>query len=298
MQLAKFLDPSGNPRVGVIEGEGVRPLGTTEEAGRNLFTRILSSKSPEVAVAASIAGDVFPLRTVTLLPPIDDQEVWGAGVTYERSKVARQEESADGGSFYDQVYRADRPELFFKATPSRVVGPGKAIRVRSDAKWSVPEPELALFLSSDLRLVGYTVGNDVSSRDIEGRNPLYLPQAKVYDACCALGPCVTLASAMPATAEIAIRLNIVRDGATIFDASTSTGRMARSFAELISWLGRDNVFPNGVILLTGTGIVPPDEFTLTPGDLVNITIAGIGTLSNPVVQGTSGVEEQRGFDAR
>ena len=162
----------------------------------------------------------------------------------------------------------------------------------------MPEPELALFLSSDLRLVGYTVGNDVSSRDIEGRNPLYLPQAKVYEACCALGPCVTLAADMPATAELAIRLSILRAGSTIFDATTSTGRMARSFAELISWLGRDNVFPNGVILLTGTGIVPPDDFTLTPGDTVNITIDGIGTLSNPVVQGTSGVEEQRGFDAR
>ena len=298
MQLAKFLDADGSPRVGLVEGEGLRSLGSAEDAARNLFTRLLSAQSPEDAIAAAPAGDVIPLRDVTLLPPIDDQEVWGAGVTYERSKVARQEESADGGSFYDLVYRADRPELFFKATPSRVVGPDAAIRVRSDSRWSVPEPELALVLSPDLRLVGYTVGNDVSARDIEGRNPLYLPQAKVYDACCALGPCVTLASAMTPTSEITIRLTIHRDGAVVFDGSTSVARMARSFAELIGWLGRDNVFPHGAILLTGTGIIPPDEFSLRQGDLTKITIDGIGTLTNPVVQRAEGVEGARHFDAR
>lgn len=285
MQLAKFLAADGSARVGLLEGEGVRPLGLPANVAPNLLTRILSAKSPEDAVSATPAGDVIPLRDVMLLPPIDEQEIWGAGVTYERSKVARQEESADGGSFYDQVYRADRPELFFKATPSRVVGPGRAIRVRSDSKWSVPEPELALVISPDLRLVAYTVGNDVSARDIEGRNPLYLPQAKVYDACCALGPCLTLVSAMPKTAEITIRLTIEREGATAFDGTTSVGRMTRSFAELIGWLGRDNTFPNGAVLLTGTGIVPPDEFSLREGDVVSIEIAGIGTLVNPVVQG-------------
>lgn len=288
MQLAKFLDPDGTPRVGLVEGEGVRPLGLPGGRDANLFTRLISAQSPEAAVDATPAGDVIPLHAVTLLPPIDDQEVWGAGVTYERSKVARQEESADGGSFYDQVYRADRPELFFKATPSRVVGPGAAIRVRADSRWSVPEPELALVLAPDLRLVGYTVGNDVSARDIEGRNPLYLPQAKMYEACCALGPCVTLASAMPPASDIAIRLTIERDGAFAFDGSTSIGRMARSFAELIGWLGRDNVFPDGAILLTGTGIVPPDEFSLREGDVVSITIDGIGTLVNPVTQRAGG----------
>src|SRR5262249_7531401 len=152
------------------------------------------------------------------------------------------------------------------------------------------EPELALVLSPDLRLVGYTVGNDVSARDIEGRNPLYLPQAKVYDACCALGPCVTLASAMPPASEIGIRLTILRDSGVIFDGSTSIARMARSFAELIDWLGRDNLFPDGVILLTGTGIVPPDEFTLREGDAVRIAIDGIGTMENGVVQRASGIE--------
>ena len=284
MQLAKFRGPDGIPRVGLVEGEGVRPLGLPGEPDPLLFTRLISAQSPEAAVHATPAGDVISIRDVTMLPPLDNQEVWGAGVTYERSKVARQEESADGGSFYDAVYRADRPELFFKATPSRVVGPGVAVRVRADSRWSVPEPELALVLAPDLRLVGYTVGNDMSARDIEGRNPLYLPQAKMYDACCALGPCVTLASAMPPVADIAIRLTIERDSSVAFDGTTPLGRMTRSFAELIGWLGRDNIFPDGVILLTGTGIVPPDEFSLREGDVVSITIDGVGTLVNPVTQ--------------
>ncbi len=219
-----------------------------------------------------------------MLAPIDAHEIWGAGVTYERSKVARQEESEQGGSFYDLVYRAPRPELFFKATPSRVVGPGVAIRVRRDTRWCVPEPELALVLSPDLRLVGFTVGNDVSARDIEGENPLYLPQAKVYDACCALGPVVTLAASFPKLADVTIRLTIERGGANVFEGATPLARMARTFEELIGWLGIDNVFPNGVVLLTGTGIVPPDEFTLAPGDRVSIEIDGIGRLTNSVVQ--------------
>jgi 2-dehydro-3-deoxy-D-arabinonate dehydratase len=200
--------------------------------------------------------------------------------------VARQEESEQGGSFYDLVYRAPRPELFFKATPSRVVGPDEPIRVRRDTAWCVPEPELALVLSPALRLVGFTIGNDVSARDIEGENPLYLPQAKVYDASCALGPWITLAPQMPAPGEIGIRLEIERDGATVFDGKTSVARMARRFDELIDWLGRDNTFPNGVVLLTGTGIVPPDEFSLRAGDRVRITVDGIGTLANAAVQAT------------
>jgi 2-dehydro-3-deoxy-D-arabinonate dehydratase len=282
MQLAKFADEPGHaPRVGIVEGDALRPL----TPGTRLAD-LLHAPDPKAAALAAVApGDPVPLGSVRLLAPIDAQEVWGAGVTYERSKVARQEESESGGSFYDQVYRADRPELFFKATPSRVVGPGGAIRVRGDTAWCVPEPELALVLSPDLRLVGCTVGNDVSARDIEGRNPLYLPQAKVYDACCALGPVVTLFDAMPPEKAIAIRLVITRAGAVAFDGETSTARLARTFAELIGWLGRDNTFPHGAFLLTGTGIVPPDEFTLHPGDEVAITIDGIGTLRNGVVQG-------------
>ncbi len=225
------------------------------------------------------------LASIQIKAPIDEQEVWGAGVTYERSKRARQEESAQGGSFYDQVYRAARPELFFKATASRVAAPKQPIRVRADSRWCVPEPELALVVTPSLKVVGFTIGNDVSARDIEGENPLYLPQAKVYDGCCALGPCITLASFMPAAADIDIRLEIDRGGKTLYTGETSVGRMVRSFEELVEWLGRDNHFPNGLILLTGTGIVPPDDFSLQSGDLVRIRIGGIGTLENPVVQG-------------
>ena len=246
-----------------------------------------------VEADARDAGPPIPVSSVRLLAPIDRQEVWGAGVTYERSKVARQEESEQGGSFYDLVYRAPRPELFFKATPSRVVGPGRPIRVRQDTKWCVPEPELALVLSPQLKLVGFTIGNDVSARDIEGENPLYLPQAKVYDAAVRSGRAITLAEAMPPVGEVEIRLEIERAGRTVFQGSTPASRMARTFEELIDWLGRDNSFPDGVILLTGTGIVPPDEFTLEAGDLVRITIDGIGTLINPVVRGGGAARAHR-----
>jgi 2-dehydro-3-deoxy-D-arabinonate dehydratase len=283
MQIARFVTTSDpTPRIGIVEEGRLRPL-----AGEARLSDLLHAEESLGLIRSRIDREAsdLPLESVRLLAPIEAQEVWGAGVTYLRSKVARQEESEQGGSFYDQVYGADRPELFFKATPSRVVGPGQAIRIRRDTLWCVPEPELALILAPDLRLVGFTVGNDVSARDIEGRNPLYLPQAKVYEACCALGPVVTLAEAMPPAAEIGITLTIDRDGAHIFEGSTSVARMARRFDELIAWLARDNVFPDGVILLTGTGIVPPDEFSLRPGDLVHIAIDGIGTLTNPVVQG-------------
>jgi len=194
------------------------------------------------------------------------------------------EESEAAASCYDRVYVAQRPELFFKATPQRVVGPSQAIRIPHDSRWCVPEPEIALVLNSRLELVGYTVGNDVSCRDIEGENPLYLPQAKIYDECCSLGPWITLASAMPPTEEVGIRLEVWRDGKTILDASTSAGKMARPLSELIDFLGRDRTFPNGAFLLTGTGIVPESTFTLTRGDSVRITIDGIGTLANTVIQ--------------
>ncbi len=208
-------------------------------------------------------------------------------MTYERSKVAREEESEGAASFYDRVYTASRPELFFKATPSRVAGPGEPIRVRGDSRWSVPEPELALVLGPALELVGFTIGNDVSARDIEGENPLYLPQAKLYRSSCALGPCITLAPAMPPRASIGIRLEIERDGRPVYRGETGVARMARALEDLIDWLGRENHFPDGVILLTGTGIVPPDDFSLEAGDRVSIAIEGIGTLTNPVVRGGS-----------
>jgi 2-dehydro-3-deoxy-D-arabinonate dehydratase len=288
MQIAKYAgEPGKSPRIGLIDGDRIRPFG--KPIAR--LCDFLNDEEPEGAIRSMLDGtspDWVPLDSVRLLAPIDRQEVWGAGVTYERSKQARQEESEQGGSFYDLVYRAPRPELFFKATPSRVVGPGEPIRVRQDTRWCVPEPELTLVLSPRLKIVGYTVGNDVSARDIEGENPLYLPQAKVYDACCALGPVVTLASAMPPIKEVEIRLEIERDGKTVVSESTSLARMARTLDELVDWLGRENRFPDGAFLLTGTGIVPPDEFSLELGDLVRITIDGIGTLVNPVIRGPLG----------
>jgi 2-dehydro-3-deoxy-D-arabinonate dehydratase len=286
MRIAKYATGAGaSTRLGVVEGERVRPIGPPNA----LLNEILHADDPRGLVAdwlkASKPEDEVSLDSVRLLSPIDRQEVWGAGVTYERSKQARQEESEQGGSFYDLVYRAERPELFFKATPSRVVGPGEPIRVRQDTKWCVPEPELTLVLSPGLKIVGFTIGNDVSARDIEGENPLYLPQAKVYDACCALGPVVTLAEAMPPIRDVQILLEVDRDGQTIVRESTSLARMARTLDDLVSWLGRENRFPDGAFLLTGTGIVPPDEFSLATGDIVRISIDGIGTLTNPVIQG-------------
>lgn len=215
--------------------------------------------------------------------PIGTQEVWAAGVTYYRSRNARMEESksAGGGDFYDRVYDADRPELFFKATPNRVVGPGGNVAIRDDAKWSVPEPELTLLLTPSGHITGYTVGNDMSSRDIEGENPLYLPQAKVYDRSCALGPGILIADG-PLDPGIQIKLEILRGGRDAFTESTQLRAMKRDPATLAHYLYRNNRFPNGCFLLTGTGIVPPDAFTLQHGDEIRITIEGIGTLINHV----------------
>jgi 2-dehydro-3-deoxy-D-arabinonate dehydratase len=219
-----------------------------------------------------------------LLPPIESQEVWAAGVTYYRSRTARMEEAktAGGGDFYDRVYVADRPELFFKATPHRVRGHGQAVRIRSDASWNVPEPELTLAITPSGRIVGYTIGNDMSSRDIEGENPLYLPQAKVYDSSCGLGPGI-LVTNEPLDTETRIALRIGRNGATVFTGTTTLAAMKRTPEELVRYLYRDNRFPAGSLLLTGTGIIPPDDFTLESGDEVAITIAPIGTLVNRVL---------------
>jgi 2-dehydro-3-deoxy-D-arabinonate dehydratase len=215
------------------------------------------------------------------LAPIGSQEVWAAGVTYHRSRDARMEESetAGGGDFYDRVYHAERPELFFKATPHRVVGSGGKVAIRSDAKWSVPEPELALVVSPHGKILGYTVANDMSSRDIEGENPLYLPQAKVYDRSCALGPCV-LVTSESLTRSTEIQLEILRAGRIAFNGRTTLNELKREPQVLVNYLFRDNSFPHGCFLLTGTGIVPPDDFTLAHGDEIRITIDAIGTLVN------------------
>jgi 2-dehydro-3-deoxy-D-arabinonate dehydratase len=219
----------------------------------------------------------------TCLAPIGRQEVWAAGVTYLRSRTARMEESkeAGGGSFYDRVYHAARPELFFKSTPHRVADPGSPVRLRGDSRWNVPEPELTLALNRHGRLIGYTIGNDMSSRDIEGENPLYLPQAKVYDRSAALGPgLLVTGAALPADTSIAIEIR--RAGASAFSGATTISQIKRTFTELAEYLFRDNAFPHGAYLMTGTGVVPPDTFTLRSGDEIRITIAPIGTLVNPV----------------
>jgi 2-dehydro-3-deoxy-D-arabinonate dehydratase len=278
MRLCKLRLTTSETVVGWIDGNLVRILKA------NNLADLLYSASPAQAVqrAVNLHKTIVPLDQAMFLAPVDQQEIWAAGVTYKRSQEARERESAGAARFYDLVYSAPRPELFFKAPAYRVSNPGEPVHIRRDSKWNVPEPELALVISPELKLVGFTVGNDMSSRDIEGENPLYLPQAKFYDHACAVGPCITLVDAMPRLDDIAIRLVIERAGKTMFDGATKASAMKRTFEELIEWLGKETSFPNGAILLTGTGVVPPDDFTLVPGDLVHIDIAGIGRLTNPV----------------
>jgi len=247
---------------------------------KNLYKKIekeLEKIEPNHSLADAIKEDI--------LPPIGNQEIWASGVTYMRSREARMEESKDagGGDFYARVYDADRPELFFKATPYRTVGPGDKVRIRKDSKWNVPEPELTLFICSKGTIEGYTVGNDMSSRDIEGENPLYLPQAKSYDGSAASGPCLYV-DATPIHPDTMIRLEIVRNGSPAFNGEISINRMKRTHKELVGFLFKETSFPNGTYLMTGTGIIPPDDFTLNIDDEVKITIDGIGTLANIVSQ--------------
>jgi 2-dehydro-3-deoxy-D-arabinonate dehydratase len=236
------------------------------------LSSITSSKTP-----------IVQIERPKLEAPIEHQEVWAAGVTYFRSRSARIEESKDagGGDFYDRVYSAERPELFFKAVAHKVAGPNSKVRIRRDATWSVPEPELALLVNPRGQIIGYTIGNDMSSRDIEGTNPLYLPQAKVYDHSCALGPGILIQPhPMPATTQI--QMVILRAGGTEFSAAVALTELKRDPGTLVEYLFRDQSFPHGCFLLTGTGIVPSDSFTLQSGDEIQISIDGIGTLVNDV----------------
>ena len=244
------------------------------------LARLLEHPANEIDdVLRPLVLDAAPAG-MPLAPVDDDTEVWAAGVTYRRSREAREAESTVK-DVYSRVYEAARPELFFKATAHRVAGPGGAVRIRRDSHWNVPEPELALVVTRGGKIVGYTVGNDMSSRDIEGANPLYLPQAKVYDRSCALGPCVLVAEEMlPAATEI--KLRIERAGETVFAGETTLAQLKRTPESLVEFLFRDNSFPEGCFLLTGTGIVPPEDFTLQPGDEISITIEPIGTLVNIV----------------
>jgi 2-dehydro-3-deoxy-D-arabinonate dehydratase len=245
--------------------------------------------SPLALARAIIAGSeplAAALEELSLLVPIEAPEVWAAGVTYERSRTARNYEATggkmDASTFYDKVYDAERPELFFKSTAARTVGPGGALQLRSDSKWQVPEPELGLVLDGQGRIVGYTIGNDMSCRDIEGENPLYLPQAKLWKRSCSIGPAIRLTETVEDPYNLAIACRIYRGGSLAVEGTASTKQLKRRLEELVSYLKRDNEIFEGTVLLTGTCIVPPDDFTLASGDLIEIEIAGIGKLSNTV----------------
>ncbi|PYK96423.1 MAG: fumarylacetoacetate hydrolase [Verrucomicrobia bacterium] len=289
MKLCRFNTLGGRPRLGLIRGDYVLDLSAgwlSGLAGALNSERIQDVERIASQIAALAQADLpsFGTADVQLLAPLDSQEVWAAGVTYLRSKKARMEESDFSATAYDKVYEAARPELFLKSLPEKVVGPGEPVGIRKDARWNVPEPELALVINSRGKIVGYTIGNDMSSRDIEGENLLYLPQAKVYNRSCALGPWILLGVPESEARNWKIQLQIRRGGAAAFEGETSVGQIKRSFDELVSFLFRCQSFPHGAVLLTGTGIVPPDDFTLQPGDTVRISISGIGTLENPVVE--------------
>jgi 2-dehydro-3-deoxy-D-arabinonate dehydratase len=288
MKLAKIRLADGTNRIAALSDDerSLRLLDLSQVEKVQTLTDILHAPEPRGLARFLIdpKAEPLPLGKATLLAPIDQQEVWAAGVTYKRSQVARMEESEAGASHYDKVYTADRPELFFKATPGRVSGPGEPVRVRLDSGWSVPEPELALVISDKRGLVGFTIGNDMSARDIEGENPLYLPQAKLYRQSCALGPWILIPEAPLDRSTTRLTMTVQRKAKEAFRGSTDLGQMVRSFDDLIGWLFRENDFPAGVILLTGTGIVPPDDFTLEDGDIVSMEATGIGTLINPVAK--------------
>jgi len=253
----------------------------TAASGR--ATEALAALDEAVAARAPV-GDLERLLAgdCRLLAPIDAQEVWACGVTYEMSRSARMRESREP-TIYEKVYDAERPEIFFKATPHRVVGPGEAVGIRGDSSWDVPEAELTLLITPALEIVGYTVGNDMSSRSIEGENPLYLPQAKLYDRACALGPVVCLAGEVDPL-DLAVTCIIERDDERVFEGATHTRQIHRSLEELVAYLGRCNTFPAGAWVMTGTGVVPPDTFSLEDGDVVSVTFSGLGTLTNPVIE--------------
>ena len=248
------------------------------------FDLIFQSEEPIALIESFFTGEESDRTSApeSTKAPIQNQEVWAAGVTYFRSRTARMEEAETGGGdiFYDKVYEAPRPELFFKASPGRVRGNGDEVCIRSDSTWDVPEPELTLAINRSGKVFGYTIGNDMSSRSIEGENPLYLPQAKVYKGSCAIGPCLVVGDA-PGK-ETKIGLKISRGGKIQFDGETSVGQIKRGFDELAGYLFHSNEFEHGAYLMTGTGVVPDSEFTLAAGDLIEISIDGIGTLTNKV----------------
>jgi 2-dehydro-3-deoxy-D-arabinonate dehydratase len=284
MKLCRFKHSGGDARIGLLTDDD-STVHDINAVGPLSLTALFEAPdlSARLSRLSSQASARIPSSEVVFLAPIESQEVWAAGVTYLRSKAARMEESDFSASAYDRVYAADRPELFFKSLPEKVAGPGQPVGIRKDARWNVPEPELALVLNSKGIIVGYTIGNDMSSRDIEGENVLYLPQAKIYDRSCALGPWITVGIEEAEARTWRIELDIERRAQPVFRGQTTVGQIKRSFQSLADYLFRSQTFPNGAILLTGTGVVPPDTFTLEPGDAVRIRVSGIGELANPVI---------------
>ncbi len=283
MKLCRFKDKQNVIRIGLVKDEFT--LLDLTPAGLTRLQSLLESDDPVAMLSQISQGDLprVALAEVTLLAPVEQQEVWAAGVTYLRSKTARMEESAFSASAYDKVYDAERPEIFFKSLAEKVVPTGEPVGIRSDAIWNVPEPELALVMNSRGRIVGYTIGNDMSSRDIEGENLLYLPQAKTYRRSCALGPWITLGTSEAAVRDWKISIEIRRNAQRVFTGETFVGQIKRSFEEMAGFLFRCQVFPHGAVLMTGTGIVPAETFTLQANDEIAIEISGIGMLKNPVV---------------
>ncbi len=283
MNICRFEDKTGGIRVGAVDDASA--IADLTPAGISSLQPLLEGADPVGELNRLLRHSLprLSISEVRLRPPIERQEVWAAGVTYSRSKKARMEESEFSANAYDRVYEAERPELFFKSLAEKVVGPGEPVGIRKDARWSVPEPELALVFNSRGKLVGCTIGNDMSSRDIEGENLLYLPQAKIYRHSCALGPWIRLGASEEIARQWEIRLRILRQNNPVFSGQTSVSQIRRSFEELAAFLFRSQAFPGGAVLLTGTGVVPPDTFTLQEGDVAEIEVTGIGSLRNPVI---------------
>jgi 2-dehydro-3-deoxy-D-arabinonate dehydratase len=282
MKICRFTTADDDTHVGLAVDDG--HVFDLTPAGIGSLRSVLEAPDP-LAIVSAIDRRTLPriaIGDLKFRPPVEGQEVWAAGVTYLRSKTARMEESDFSATAYDRVYEAERPEIFFKAVAEKVVTADEPVGIRADAKWNVPEPELALVLNTRGSIVGYTVGNDMSSRDIEGENLLYLPQAKIYDRSCALGPWILLGSSEEELRAASVKLSIWRNRERAFSAETSIGNIRRSFRSLAEYLFRSQKFPGGAVLLTGTGIVPPDTFSLREHDVVEIEIPPIGVLRNPV----------------
>jgi 2-dehydro-3-deoxy-D-arabinonate dehydratase len=283
MKLCRFLSSQRETRIGLLTAEN--QVLDLSGVGMNNLTFLLETEGAleQLKIVSEQNLARFSINQIQLLSPVERQEVWAAGVTYLRSKKARMEESNFSANAYDQVYSAPRPEIFFKSLPEKVVGPGEPVGIRTDAQWNVPEPELALVINSQGTIVGYTIGNDMSSRDIEGENLLYLPQAKIYHRSCAIGPCIVVGYTEEVARTWTITLQIYRGGGIIFEGQTTVNQIKRRFEELVSYLYHSQTFPHGAVLLTGTGIVPGDGFTLKTDDRVRIEVNGIGVLENTVI---------------